>query len=195
MPSFKTTFFAVAAAFVTTAHADYYVEPSSVSLSLRTAWCKDQKYTCPIICQQVEPRTTEENDCDPETLTYSCICGNGQQPNMTEYSLTLPYHTCQEYGNQCVKNCGLANNNCASACREDHPCGAQNPTRQNTTSTSTATATASQTSGAIFTGMAGDSGSSSSSGSGSGAAALEMGRGTGMAILVGSMLGGVAFLL
>lgn len=94
MPSFKSTVFAVAAAFVATAHADYYVEPSSVPLATRStnfcypcspgntypavgdlasmltgnlteAWCADEKNTCPIICQQVEPRTTLVNDCDP----------------------------------------------------------------------------------------------------------------------------------
>ncbi|KXH43876.1 hypothetical protein CSAL01_01792 [Colletotrichum salicis] len=207
MPSFKSTVFAIAAAFVATAQADYYVDPSTVPLATRKAWCADEKNTCPIICQQVEPRTTLVNDCDPltrpllptqETLTYGCICGDKNQPNMTEYSLTLPYHVCQEYGNQCVKACGLGANNCASNCRQDNPCGAQNPTRQNSTSTAgtaTASATASETSGAIYTGL-GDSGSSSSgSSSGSGAAALEMGRSAGLAILVGSLIGGAALLL
>ncbi|KAK1716657.1 hypothetical protein BDP67DRAFT_488083 [Colletotrichum lupini] len=219
MPSFKSTVFAVAAAFVATAQADYYVEPSSVPLATRStnfcypcspgntypvvgdlakAWCADEKNTCPIICQQVEPRTTLVNDCDPETLTYGCICGDKNQPNMTEYSLTLPYHVCQEYGNQCVKACGLGANQCSSNCRQNNPCGAQNPTRQNSTSTAgtaTASATASETSGAIYTGL-GDSGSSSSgSSSGSGAAALEMGRSAGLAVLVGSLIGGAALLL
>ncbi|KAF9875720.1 CDP-alcohol phosphatidyltransferase [Colletotrichum karsti] len=196
MPSFKSTIFAVAAAFVASAHADYVINPKSVPLATRKSWCQDETNTCPIICQQVEPRTTLVNTCNSETLEYGCICGDGKQPNMTEYSLTLPYHVCQEYGNQCVTNCGLGANQCASKCREDHPCGASNPTRENkTSSTGTATATASstQTSGAIFTGMAGDD---SSNGSGSsGAAALAMGREAGFAVLVGSLLGGVALLL
>ncbi|OHE92018.1 hypothetical protein CORC01_12657 [Colletotrichum orchidophilum] len=197
MPSFKSTVFAAAAAFVATAQADYYVDPSTVPLATRKAWCADEKTTCPIICQQVEPRTTLVNDCDPDSLTYGCICGNEKQPNMTEFSLTLPYYVCQEYGNQCVKACGLGANQCASNCRQNNPCGAQNPTRQNTTSTAgtaTASATASETSNAIYTGL-GDSGSSSGSSSGSGAAALEMGRSAGLAILVGSLIGGAALLL
>ncbi|KAF6832479.1 hypothetical protein CPLU01_06162 [Colletotrichum plurivorum] len=196
MPSFKSTFFALAAAFVATAQADYTIDPKSVPLATRKAWCANQKNTCPIICQQVEPRTTLVNDCNYDSLTYGCVCGDGNQPNMTEYTLSLPYHVCQEYGNQCVKACGIGANQCASDCLEDHPCGATNPTRQNTTSTGTATATAtsSQTSGAIFTGMAGDD-NSGSSGSGSGAAALGLGREAGMAVLVGSLLGGIALLL
>uniref|UniRef100_L2G822 DUF7707 domain-containing protein n=1 Tax=Colletotrichum fructicola (strain Nara gc5) TaxID=1213859 RepID=L2G822_COLFN len=191
MPSFKSTVFAVAAAFVAAAQADYVIEPKSVPLATRKAWCQDETNTCPIICQQVEPRTTLVNDCDYNSLTYGCVCGDGNQPNMTEYSLTLPYHVCQEYGNQCVTKCGLGANECASKCREDNPCGASNPTRANSTSTAsgTATATSSSTSGAIFTGMAGDDGSSGSSG------ALGMGREAGFAVLVGSILGGVALLL
>ncbi|KAF4818840.1 hypothetical protein CGCSCA5_v004839 [Colletotrichum siamense] len=196
MPSFKSTVFAAAAAFVAAAQADYVIDPKSVPLATRKAWCQDETNTCPIICQQVEPRTTLVNDCDYNSLTYGCVCGDGNQPNMTEYSLTLPYHVCQEYGNQCVTKCGLGANECASKCREDNPCGASNPTRANSTSTAsgTATATSSSTSGAIFTGMAGDDGSSGSSGS-SGAAALGMGREAGFAVLVGSILGGVALLL
>ena len=62
-----------------------------------------------------------------EALTYGCICGNGKQPNMTQYTLTLPYHTCTEHGTQCVNNCPAHDNECARACREDNPCGAQDP--------------------------------------------------------------------
>lgn len=67
---------------------------------------------------------------------------------MTEYSLTLPFHICQEWGVQCVAGCGN-NNNCQAACTQDHPCGAQNPTHVNATSTaSDSAATATGTGGA-----------------------------------------------
>lgn len=46
---------------------------------------------------------------------------------MSEYTLTLPYHTCTEYGNQCVDACEDHDNECARACREDNLCGAQDP--------------------------------------------------------------------
>ncbi|KAK2029914.1 hypothetical protein LX32DRAFT_341365 [Colletotrichum zoysiae] len=197
MHSFKSTLFAVAAAFVVTAHADYVIDPNTVPLSTRKSWCQDQKYSCPVICQEVSPNPVEVNDCDPAALTYGCICGDGNQPNMSEYSLTLPYHVCQEYGNQCVAACGIGANTCANNCRVNNPCGAQNPTRVNVTSTASASASASATesANAVFTGIAGTpSGSGSGSGS-SGAAALEMGRSAGLAVLVGGVIGGVAFLL
>lgn len=105
---------------------------------------------------------TNANTCDPvsypktinsssitniklqESLDYECECGNGKSPNMTEYSITVPYHICQHWQEDCVKGCYAGNNLCQSSCREDHPCGATDPTRVNVTSTATTT-TASRT--------------------------------------------------
>lgn len=60
--------------------------------------------------------TTEQNDCDSDALTYTCVCENGVAPNITEYSQTLPYFICQQWGNTCVENCN-GDNSCQSACR------------------------------------------------------------------------------
>lgn len=100
-----------------------------------------------------------------KTLTYGCLCADGTQPNVSEYSLTLPYFVCVEYGNQCVTACG-SNNTCSDACRTDHPCGAQHPTTSNATATATATAasgtaTSSADATVIYSGPAGQTGSSS----------------------------------
>lgn len=73
-----------------------------------------------------------------KNLTYGCVCTDGTSPNTTEYSLTLPYFICVEYVTQCVNACnGLSS--CQSACQQDHPCGAQDPKKYNTTATATAT--------------------------------------------------------
>lgn len=91
-------------------------------------------------------------------------------PNLSEYSVTLPFFICQEWGNQCVANCG-SDTSCASDCRENHPCGALSPTRVNeTTSSSTSTATqtgaaATTSAGQIYDGLGGNGDSSSDSGS------------------------------
>jgi hypothetical protein len=61
--------------------------------------------------------TTVDNECDPDTLTYSCVCENNITPNITQYSQTLPFYICQAWGTQCVKNCGNGANACADACR------------------------------------------------------------------------------
>nr|POF26003.1 hypothetical protein CFP56_22151 [Quercus suber] len=108
------------------------------------------------ICLQTVAASAEtiDNDCDSSTLTYACVCSNGLSPNITEYSQTLPYFICTEWGSQCVSNCN-GNTDCQSACREDHPCGALSPTRVNTTSTaSTMSSTASISGSALPEGAA-----------------------------------------
>ncbi|KAI1342841.1 hypothetical protein F5Y15DRAFT_270478 [Xylariaceae sp. FL0016] len=160
---------AAAVIFVSSVQADYVIEPDSVSLSLRQSWCDSETSTCPIICEQTPPGGYTTNTCDPETLTYGCVCANGLQPNVSEYSLTLPYFVCQEWGNQCVTGCGQ-DSACASDCRQNHPCGALNPTKSNATSSSSATATGTSTtatdSNTIYTGLAGGSSSSDTPDSG-----------------------------
>lgn len=116
----------------------YTIDPNSVSSSLRDFWCQQQIAQCPLICLQTAGNTdsTQSNDCTASDLTYSCVCDNGISPNVSEYSQTLPFFICQEWGTQCVSNCGNGNTACQSACTADHPCGAQNPTRQNTSTLS-----------------------------------------------------------
>ncbi|KAG9240763.1 hypothetical protein BJ878DRAFT_524340 [Calycina marina] len=104
-----------------------------------------------LLCLQnsgVQDASTASNDCDPvrspshlpplpcfmtrdlqDTLVYSCICGNCSTPNAANFSQTIPFFECQEYGNQCVDAYGVVNTPCQSACRVDNPCGAQKPTR------------------------------------------------------------------
>lgn len=172
-----------------------------------------------------------KNDCDPvsisyfwtvlglllmklqDSLVYLCLCSNGQQPNASEYSLTIPYHECQEFGNQCVKRCSATDSACQSACRTSNPCGAQNPTRVNisTTSTSSDTATATSTSNkaastsdsnpADYTGFGADPTATSSSGSGSSdsnsaqALAVSFGRTYGLVLVLAMVCGGFTFML
>ncbi|CRK37183.1 hypothetical protein BN1708_016577 [Verticillium longisporum] len=45
-----------------------------------------------MICSQTSEGDPLVNDCNADALQYGCICSDGQKPNMTEYSLTLPYH-------------------------------------------------------------------------------------------------------
>lgn len=195
MPSLRATVLAAAAASLSAvANADYSIDPSSVALSVRKSWCQQEKSTCPLICQQTEPRTTLVNTCDPENLQFGCLCGNNMQPNVSEYSLSLPYFVCQEWVLQCQKACG--NNDCASDCVQNNRCGAQNPSKANATTTASPSATSSDGANTIFTD--GPDGSSGGSGSGSGkkgaGAALEVGRTYGLAIVLTGLFAGFALL-
>ncbi|KAF2281311.1 uncharacterized protein EI97DRAFT_367346 [Westerdykella ornata] len=180
----------------------YTIDPESVSESDRRTWCDNQRAQCPNICTQlpgVTSTTTIENDCDWEALTYSCVCENGKSPNITQYSQTLPYYICLAWGTQCVANCG-PDNECASTCREDHPCGAQEPPKPNKTASSTVsstTPTPSTTKGTSdipVDGFGGDQSDNSNQPKGA-AVMLNLGQGYGMAIVVGSVVAAFGYLL
>ncbi|KAH8596683.1 hypothetical protein B0O99DRAFT_105489 [Bisporella sp. PMI_857] len=192
------------------AATQYSIDPNSVDLATRESWCVSQKASCPLLCLQntgAQDASTAENDCDPDTLSYSCICGNGITPDAGNYSQTIPFFLCQEYGNQCVNGCGTGNTPCQTACRVDNPCGAQNPTRVNTTSSSTMPATATSTSTStngpvVYSGLGGDGSSSSSSSSSSTSsdknaalATLDLGRSYGLAVVFAGLFAGFAILL
>ncbi|KAF8865295.1 hypothetical protein BDZ45DRAFT_668732 [Acephala macrosclerotiorum] len=187
--------------------AVYSIDPNSVPLSERTSWCQSQTTSCPLLCLQlpgVTSTTTDANDCDPTTLTYDCVCGNGQQPNASEYSQTLPYFICTEYGTQCVAGCG-GNTACQSDCRSQHPCGAQDPTRVNATTTSaTQSATTvpagatSGTAGIVYTGLGGSAAATTTAASStkSGAqTAIDLGRSYGLAIVFAGLFAGFALVM
>jgi hypothetical protein len=189
-----------------TSQATYYIDPNTVPLPTRQSWCQSQVTACPLLCLQLPgaSSTTEANDCDPNQLTYDCICGNGITPNASEYSQTLPYFLCVEYGNQCVAACN-GDTACQSGCRDNHPCGAQNPTRINVTTTSTTqTATTlpagatSGTAGVVYTGIGGTAATpaSSSTTTKSGAqAALDLGRSYGFVVVFTGIFAGFALIM
>lgn len=187
------------------------IDPNSVALGTRQYWCQSQIAACPLICTQETASdnggsaATLSNDCEADSLAYSCVCANGLSPNVSEYSQTVPYFTCTESNNQCVANCGMNNNACAASCRENHPCGAQNPSRVNTTSTASGTASAtgksSGTGSAVYNGFgssATSSGSSSSSTSGSksgaGRIALDVGQIYGLGMVLTGVFAGFMLL-
>ncbi|KAL6702947.1 hypothetical protein ACN47E_000789 [Coniothyrium glycines] len=177
----------------------YTIDPNSVSQANRDYWCQQNQAQCPLICLQqpgVTSMTTETNDCDSDTLTYSCVCENGIVPNITQYSQTLPFFICQQWGNNCVDNCG-GDNTCADSCRADHPCGAQSPYLGNATSSSllaTASATASSSTRPPTTGFGGQTSTPSPAGSAASSTYLPS-AGLGLAAVVGSAFFGFALLL
>lgn len=203
------------------AQEQYQISPDSVSSSNREYWCQQQLTQCPLICLQPpsETPTTSANTCDADSLSYNCVCADGLRPNVTQYTQTLPFFICQEWGNQCVTACGT-DNACSAACRQDHPCGAQDPIKPNSStisSTMSASASASQTGssdagattdaqgGTVYSGFGrasstGGSGeaqeSAAAEGAGVGrAAALEAGHAFGLVALAGAFFGGFALVL
>ncbi|RFU28367.1 hypothetical protein B7463_g7969, partial [Scytalidium lignicola] len=184
----------------------YPINISAVPLDTRTQWCLAQLTSCPLLCDQnngTDAATTASNDCDPSTLDFHCVCGNGLSPNASQYSQTIPYFECQEYGNECVANCN-GNSACQSDCRNNNPCGAQNPIRVNatstTSSTSSPTGTDASTSGSgsavVFNPFGSTSSPSSDSGHKNGAqTAINVGRSYGLAMVFTGLFAGFALML
>jgi len=132
------------------------IDPNSVPLPTRQVWCDSQMAQCPLICLQEAGNSagTYANTCDPTSLTFACVCSNGLSPNASEYSQTLPYYICTQYNTNCQQSCGN-DNTCAAACVQNHPCGAINPTRVNTSTITTMPATSTTDGVAASTGSDG----------------------------------------
>ncbi|OAG08682.1 uncharacterized protein CC84DRAFT_1085127 [Paraphaeosphaeria sporulosa] len=140
------TFGLLAVAGFSAAQEQYTIDPDTVQQSTRSYWCDQQKASCPQICLQqpgVSSMNTVSNECDSDTLVASCVCDNGISPNLTQYTQTLPYNICQQWGTNCVAGCGIGENACADSCRKDHPCGAQDPFKGNATKSSSSASHAS----------------------------------------------------
>jgi len=207
MPSFRVSAALVATAiFSLNAQAQYSIDPNSVPIATRQSWCQSQIASCPLLCLQnsgTDDSTTTSNDCDATSLTYDCVCGNGLTPSLANYSQTIPYFECQEYGNECVAGCG-GDSSCQSACRADNPCGAQDPTRVNSTTSSTmastATGTSTGTAGLVYTGLGGSAAtqtaaSKSGDKKNNSQMALDLGQSYGLAIVFAGVFAGFALIM
>ncbi|KAG5915510.1 hypothetical protein E4U53_004469 [Claviceps sorghi] len=115
------------------------------------------------------------------------------QPNVSEYSLSLPYFVCQEWVLQCQRAPGCDTNGCKSDCVEKHPCGAQHPQKPNTTTTVEPTSSATGGPDTIYTDAPGGSNGGGNGNKGA-AAALEVGRTYGLAMVLTGLFAGFALL-
>ncbi|KAF4555259.1 Hypothetical protein D9617_2g052120 [Elsinoe fawcettii] len=183
-----TSLLIAASALATSVSAQIQINPGSVPQAERNGWCEAQRNTCPQICQN----GTTQNNCDPNLLTYNCVCSSGATPNISDYQTTLPFFVCQTSIAQCV----AATNDAAAQGRcRDVTCGQRNASSLAATTSSAApsSTSASQTSSSAASGSSGSpSGSSTSSASpaaSSGAAmALTVAREWGTPALLAGML-------
>ncbi|KAM0721761.1 hypothetical protein Q7P37_002686 [Cladosporium fusiforme] len=136
--------------------------PGSVPLAERATWCRAQTQNCPRICGG--STTGGGNTCDPVTLTYSCICSDGNSPNISDFEQTLPGQVCRKSVEQCVINHpddaeGIAE--CRSVV-----CG-ERTDYDEASSSSSSSATASETASSTSSGGSSDATETGSSTSGS----------------------------
>ncbi|CAG8972968.1 hypothetical protein HYALB_00008328 [Hymenoscyphus albidus] len=209
MPSYKSNLAVLATAifyFSGDAQAQYNIDPKTVPLATRQSWCTSQRSACPLLCMQLTgtSSTTRRNDCDPPTLVFNCICGNGLAPNASEFSQTIPYFECTEFGSACVRNCN-GDATCQYNCRADNPCGAQNPIKVNTSTITTMSATATGGPGqatnaaGAFTGLGGAPAETAAAGGAAGSSgaesALNLGRSYGLAVIFAGVFAGFTLIM
>ncbi|QIW98015.1 hypothetical protein AMS68_003533 [Peltaster fructicola] len=146
---------AIAAAFAGLASAQNYttsgtlnVTASQFPLALRQSWCTGERNNCPVICGG---RATS-NDCDPNNLSYLCVCSDGSKPNVSDYMETLPFYICEQWIGNCVKN--HPNDVTGQAACQSVVCGMKNATNAAAVGGSSASASASAASTAASTGAA-----------------------------------------
>ncbi|OJJ63131.1 hypothetical protein ASPSYDRAFT_28737 [Aspergillus sydowii CBS 593.65] len=164
------------------------VDPQDIDSLTKQHWCLTQTESCLIICDQVTGVTGEtpnSNECDDDTLKYSCVCSNGQSPNASEYTETIPFFLCTEQNTQCVNDCTQNNSSCQDKCRSSNPCGAQNPRPPNKTATTAASTTSTLP---PFTGEASDEG-------GAIKPMIDLKPVYGLSIVLGGFFAGFAFFL
>jgi len=79
------------------------IDPQSIDSSIRLTWCQQQKGVCVNLCQDQTHGAPNDNECSEDDLSYTCMCDNGFQPNMTQYSMTIPYNLCSLSVEACKK--------------------------------------------------------------------------------------------
>lgn len=166
------------------------ITADDVSNSTREIWCDQQKGVCPNLCQDQAHVDPKYNDCWPEDLHYECVCMDGSRPNLTEYSLTIPYNLCMQSKQACANNCGN-NQDCVTLCFGGKQCGAGDPRRVNVTSTTTtlsATGTSTNTAYGTSTGTSTTTPTSDPFSGGVGVSLIAFGSSYG----IGAMIAGMA---
>ncbi|OLL23220.1 hypothetical protein NEOLI_004622 [Neolecta irregularis DAH-3] len=115
-------------------------DPAAITLPVKENWCITHVSSCTLICKDEYGDSTEtlQNDCDPASLSWACVCQGDRTPDLAVYSLTVPYFECVQVVQDCILACPPGGNSCAAACNAQKSCGAASP---KTTSNSTLNAT------------------------------------------------------
>ncbi|KAF3926518.1 hypothetical protein AA313_de0209866 [Arthrobotrys entomopaga] len=132
----------------------YTPDPKDIDLLTKQTWCSDQIASCGLLCLDQNSGGGYTNSCDPDDLSWQCVCADGTVPNATQYTQTIPYFICINEQQGCVNNCPQADATCAQTCVSGKVCGATDPRRitstksgSSHTATSTGAPAASGTSG------------------------------------------------
>jgi len=77
---------------------NFTIDPNEVKPEVRSDWCGAEYNTCRILCAN----NPTANDCDVNTLNYTCTCSNGSAPGLDYYIQTIPTFICQQAYSDCI---------------------------------------------------------------------------------------------
>ncbi|RQM08314.1 hypothetical protein DH86_00003797 [Scytalidium sp. 3C] len=112
------------------------IDPNSVDLGTRVAWCNGEINTCGALCGG----DVNLNTCSTDTLAYNCTCAsNNSAPGLQYYQQTMPTFICEKI----FQNCIVAGENDAAAqqlCKQNEAnnCGHLSPPNGTTPSSTSA---------------------------------------------------------
>jgi hypothetical protein len=163
------------------------VPASSVNATLKPAWCEANVNTCVDICGGQGQISSNGNECDDQTLEFTCKCSNGTdvQSAMAAYEQSVPGQMCRFWYGKCVEASG-DNANQRFQCEQarDATCG--NLTITESGAVASASASASR-SGSPTSGSGSPSPTSSTGSTQSSGAAVALAQ-YGTPILAGGLL-------
>ncbi|KAF2740455.1 hypothetical protein EJ04DRAFT_424874, partial [Polyplosphaeria fusca] len=81
------------------------VDPSNINDTVKATYCAAEQNTCRELCD-ISSTGPTKNTCDEQDLTYSCVCGDGLQPNMSDYQQTVPAQLCLLWFADCFEASG-----------------------------------------------------------------------------------------
>ncbi|KAH6650221.1 hypothetical protein F5144DRAFT_597703 [Chaetomium tenue] len=87
-----------AATVASAAERNFTIDTSAIKPSLKADWCGAEYNTCRTLCAN----SPTANDCDTETLEYSCKCSNGSAPGLEYYIQTIPTFICEQAYSDCM---------------------------------------------------------------------------------------------
>lgn len=151
----------------------------------KSDWCRANQNTCPEICGGQGQIASGGNECDADTLEFTCKCRNGTEPALAEYEQTVPGQMCRFWFDQCINATGdnLSQQFICTSTRDER-CGNKTTKEASTSASITSSRLPTSTSGSESTATS-SGGSTSTS---TGAAALALARDFGTPVLAGGLI-------
>ncbi|KAI1452351.1 hypothetical protein F4805DRAFT_31774 [Annulohypoxylon moriforme] len=105
-------------------NSTFTIDPNTVDISDRVAWCQGQTDSCGTICGNAI-----NNACSTDTLDFTCECQGGNYPDMNVFENTMPWFVCERLQSNCItqeENNAAGQKNCTETFGDK--CGTENVT-------------------------------------------------------------------